>query len=168
MNRREIIEALLFASSASLSLKDIQSVVAVEAAELEACVAELNDIYAASGRSFRIRASAQGYLFVTQEAYAPYVKGLVNPSRLSGAALEVLAVVAYKGPCTKQTIDAIRGVDSASSLKSLLKSGLIDIKAGKPLRYFTTSHFLEVFGLNGLDELPDLNQFAEVFAEEAN
>lgn len=167
MNRREIVEALLFATSGSLSLKDIQSVIAIEAAELEVFVSELNEIYAASGRSFRIRPAAGGYLFASTEAYGPWVKSLVNPSRLSGAALEVLAVIAYKGPCAKQTIDTIRGVDSASSLKNLLKAGLIDIKAGKPLRYFTTGHFLEVFGLNGLNELPDLSQFAEVFAEEA-
>lgn len=168
MNSREIVEALLFASNASLKLKDIQSVIAIEADELAACVNELNDIYAASGRSFRIREVGGGYLFVSLEAYAPYVKSLVNPSRLSGPALEVLAVVAYKGPCSKQVVDTIRGVDSGSSLKSLLKAGLIDIKAGKPLRYYTTGHFLEVFGLNGLNELPDLNQFAEIFAEEAN
>ena len=81
--------------------------------------------------------------------------------------LEVLAVIAYKGPCSKQTIDSIRGVDSASSLKSLLKHQLIDVRNGKPLMYCTTSRFLEVFGLDSLADLPDLRQFEEIFREEA-
>jgi segregation and condensation protein B len=103
---------------------------------------------------------------VTREEYAPYLKMLHAPVRLSMPSLEVLAVVAYKGPCSKQAIDSIRGVDSTSSLKSLLKHQLIDIKHGKPLMYHTTTRFLEVFGLDSLSDLPDLRQFEEVFREE--
>ena len=88
-------------------------------------------------------------------------------TRLSPAALEVLALIAYKGPCTKQTIDGIRGVDSASSLKNLLRHQLIDIKSGKPMRYCTTPRFLEMFGLDSLADLPDISQFEEIFGESA-
>jgi segregation and condensation protein B len=100
---------------------------------------------------------------MTQPEYAPTIRQLVSPVRLTGAALEVLAVVAYKGPCSKQTIDGIRGVDSTSSLKQLIKHQLIDIKPGKPMLYYTSDKFLEVFGLTSLSELPDIAQFEEVF-----
>jgi segregation and condensation protein B len=85
--------------------------------------------------------------------------------RLTNAAIEVLAAIAYKGPCSKQTIDGIRGVDSTSSLKQLLKHQLIDVKSGKPMMYYTTEKFLEVFGLTSLSDLPDIGQFEEVFGQ---
>ena len=110
-------------------------------------------------------AVADGYLFVTRREFTPYLRALTPQTRLSQAALEVLAVIAYKSPCTKQTVEAIRGVDSSSALKSLLKSELIDIKPGKPMQYHTTARFLEVFGLRSLSELPDIRQLEEVFGD---
>lgn len=167
MHKKEIIEALIFSGSGSLPVRDIlKAVPETSPEELESYVAELNRHYEETGRSFRIDRAGAGYLFVTREEYAPYLKSLHAPSRLSMASLEALAVIAYKGPCPKQTIDAIRGVDSSSSLKSLLKHQLIDIRNGKPLTYYTTQRFLEVFGLDALSDLPDLRQFEEVFREE--
>jgi len=165
MEKREIIEALIFVSDGARSLKDIRQVLPDLAADdIEALVAELNRIYEQTGRSFRIIAAAEGYLFVTRPEYTPHIRTLAAPARLSQASLEVLAVIAYKGPCTRQTIETIRGVDSSSALKSLLKSELIDIKPGKPMQYHATDRFLEVFGLRSLSELPDIAQFEEVFA----
>jgi segregation and condensation protein B len=167
MNKREIIEALIFSGSGALQVKDIlKALPDTGEEELEACVAELNRLYVESGRSFRIERASAGYMFVTREEYTPYLKALHTPARLTMASLEALAVIAYKGPCSKGTIDSIRGVDSTSSLKSLLKHQLIDIRNGKPLTYITTPKFLEVFGLESLNELPDLKQFEEVFREE--
>lgn len=167
MNSREIVEALIFSTSGSLCVKDILNVLSdITPEKLNLIVEELNTIYEESGRSFRIEQACDGYMFVSRQEYSPYIKTLHAPARLSNAAMEVLAVIAYKGPCSKQTIESIRGVDSSSSLKSLLKHQLIDIKTGKPMMYYTTTRFLEVFGLNSLSDLPDIAQYEEVFSEE--
>lgn len=164
MAKREIIEALVFSSSGAVPIKDILRVLpGTTAEEIEQCVEELNAAYESSRRSFRILRAGSGYLFATIPEYASYIRQLVNPVKLTPAALEVLAVVAYKGPCSKQTIDGIRGVDSTSSLKQLVRHQLVDIKPGKPMIYYATDKFLEVFGLTSLSELPDVTQFEEVF-----
>jgi segregation and condensation protein B len=162
--KREILEALIFSASGAVALKDILRILPDSSPEeIQGYVEELNVLYESSHRSFRIHRAGGGYLFMTQPEYAPSIRQLVSPVRLTGAALEVLAVVAYKGPCSKQTIDGIRGVDSTSSLKQLIKHQLIDIKPGKPMLYYTSDKFLEVFGLTSLSELPDIAQFEEVF-----
>jgi segregation and condensation protein B len=162
--KREILEALIFSASGAVALKDILRILPDSSSEeIQGYVEELNGLYESSHRSFRIHRAGSGYLFMTQPEYAPSIRQLVSPVRLTGAALEVLAVVAYKGPCSKQTIDGIRGVDSTSSLKQLIKHQLIDIKPGKPMLYYTSDKFLEVFGLTSLTELPDIAQFEEVF-----
>lgn len=164
MGNREIIEALIFSSGSALSIKDIIKILpGIKAPEIEQLVEDLNDIYESSNRSFRISRAATGYFFITLPDYAPFIRQLVTPVKLTGPSLEVLAVIAYKGPCSKQTIEGIRGVDSTSSLKQLLKHQLIDIKSGKPMLYYVTDKFLEVFGLASLSDLPDITQFEEVF-----
>ncbi|MGD0821077.1 MAG: SMC-Scp complex subunit ScpB [Desulfomonilia bacterium] len=164
MGKREIIEALIFSSGSALTVKDIIRILPGSSREeIERYIEELNGIYEASNRSFRIHLVATGYMFVTLPEYAPYLRQLVTPVKLTSASIEVLAVIAYKGPCSKQTIDGIRGVDSTSSLKQLIKHQLIDIKPGKPMLYYITEKFLEVFGLTSLSELPDITQFEEVF-----
>jgi segregation and condensation protein B len=163
-----IIEAIIFSSDSALGLKDIQKAMPDMTSErLEGIVSELNGIYEETGRSFRIVKAANGYMFVSLEGFSPYLKAMLSPRRLSQAAFEVLAVIAYKGPCTKMIIDGVRGVDSTSTLKNLLKAELIDVRPGKPMKYITTDHFLEAFGLNSLKDLPDMSQFEEVFAETA-
>lgn len=166
MGKSEIIEALIFSSTGSLPMNDILKVVPGSSSkEIERLVDELNGIYEASGRGFRIERASLGYMFVTLPEYTPYLRQLQNPVKLTSAAIEVLAVIAYKGPCSKQVIDGIRGVDSTSSLKQLLKYQLIDIKSGRPMMYHTTEKFLEVFGLTSLADLPDIGQFEEVFGQ---
>ena len=165
---REILEAIIFSSDSALGLKDIQKAMPeITVAILDNLVSELNNDYEETGRCFRIVRAANGYMFVTLEGFSPYLKAMLSPRRLSLAAFEVLAVIAYKGPCTKLIIDGVRGVDSQSTLKNLLKAELIDVRPGKPMKYVTTDHFLEVFGLNSLTDLPDMSQFEEVFAETA-
>jgi segregation and condensation protein B len=164
MGNREIVEALIFSSVSVLSIKEITKILpGLSPEEIERYIEDLNGIYETSNRSFRINLVATGYMFVTLPEYASFIRQLVTPVKLTGASLEVLAVIAYKGPCSKQTIDGIRGVDSTSSLKQLLKHLLIDIKSGKPMMYYITDKFLEVFGLTSLSELPDITQFEEVF-----
>jgi segregation and condensation protein B len=165
---REILEAIIFSSDSALGINDIQKAMPeITASNLDEMVSDLNSIYENTGRCFRIIRAANGYMFVTLEVFSPYLKALLSPRRLSLAAFEVLAVIAYKGPCTKLTIDGVRGVDSQSTLKNLLKAELIDVRPGKPMKYVTTDHFLEVFGLNSLSDLPDMSQFEEIFAETA-
>jgi segregation and condensation protein B len=165
---REIVEAIIFSSDSALGLNDIRKALPEMTDEiLEKLVSELNNIYEETGRCFRIVRAANGYMFVTLEGFSPYLKALLSPRRLSQAAFEVLAVIAYKGPCTKLVIDGVRGVESQSTLKTLLKTELIDVRPGKPMKYVTTDHFLEVFGLNSLKDLPDMSQFEEIFAETA-
>lgn len=167
MTDREIIEALVFAADGALAIEDMQRALPELSGEtIDGYVAELNVLYGQQGRSFYIERLAGGYLFVTREEFTPYLKLLKDPIRLSNAAMEVLAVIAYKGPCSKAIIDGIRGVDSSSSLKNLLRHQLIDIKAGKPMLYRTSETFLEVFGLGTLADLPDIKQFEEVFGDE--
>ncbi|RLB00510.1 MAG: SMC-Scp complex subunit ScpB [Deltaproteobacteria bacterium] len=165
-NVREIIEALIFSSDGALEIKDILKVLpGISENEVESMVNELNKIYDETGRSFMITRASNGYMFVSRDGYTQYIKALMPPFRLSRASLEVLAVIAYKGPCTKQDIDLIRGVDSSSSLKTLVHHELVNVIAGRPLRYVTSKKFLEVFGLNSLSELPDLDQFEELFGK---
>jgi len=167
MNKREIIEALIFSHEGALELKDILKVVPdISREDMDSIVSELNSVYDKSGRSFEIQKASGGYMFVTREPFAPYIKGLRRHQRLSNAALEVLTVIAYKGPCTKQAIDRVRGVDSFSSLKTLIQSGLVEVRGGRPLKYVVSKKFLEVFGLDSLSELPDLDQFQEIFGKD--
>jgi len=165
MESKEVLEALIFSAEGTLAFKEIERIIPdISREEMGKLISELNDLYRSTGRSFRIENVSGGYMFVTLEQYAPYIRAMHSPVKLSGAALEVLAVIAYKGPCSKQTIDTIRGVDSASSLKNLIKHQLINIKPDKPMKYYTTGHFLAVFGLNSLSDLPDIKQFEEVFS----
>ncbi|HOM28188.1 MAG TPA: SMC-Scp complex subunit ScpB [Deltaproteobacteria bacterium] len=168
MTNREIVEALVFSCSGVCHVDDIERILpGLGADEIEKIVDDLNRVYESTGRSFRIQRAASGYLFATKPEYAPFVRQLVSPVRLSNAALEVLAVIAYKGPCTRQTIDRIRGVDSSSSLKQLIRHQLVDVRGTKPMTYSTSKKFLEVFGLASLSDLPDITQFEEVFGDEA-
>ncbi|MCD6570216.1 MAG: SMC-Scp complex subunit ScpB [Deltaproteobacteria bacterium] len=169
MRNSEIVEALIFSAEGALSIKDILNILPdASKQEIEDIVTELNRTYDRSGRSFMIEKVSNGYMFATKKEYSPYLRGLHKTKRLSNAAIEVLAVIAYKGPCSKQTVDNIRGVDSSSALRTLVDNHLVDIKAGRPLKYITTKRFLEVFGLNSISDLPDIAQFQEIFGEDQN
>ncbi len=110
MGNREIIEALIFSSGRALSIKEIQKILpGLSIQEIERYIVDLNGIYEASNRSFRINLVATGYMFVTLPEHASFIRQLVTPVKLTGASLEVLAVIAYKGPCSKQTIDGYKG-----------------------------------------------------------
>ena len=115
---------------------------------------------------------AGGWELRTRAVMAPWLQQLYKrrPVRLGRAALEVLALVAYRQPCTRADVDDVRGVDSSSTLRSLLGFGLIRIlgradDVGRPLMYGTTDEFLRVFGLKSLRDLPTLRDFAELTEE---
>jgi segregation and condensation protein B len=165
------IEALLFASPEPLSAAEIAQVFPrAGAAEIEAAVEEVRRRYESEGRALRIVAAAGGFRMVTRPEHAPALARLFqarNRSRLSQAALETLAIVAYRQPITSPEIQAVRGVDSQAVLRGLQGRRLVRIVGrkpvvGRPLLYGTTREFLIHFGLNSLDDLPQVDELAEI------
>ncbi|HQF44036.1 MAG TPA: SMC-Scp complex subunit ScpB, partial [Ignavibacteriaceae bacterium] len=134
----------------------------------------LNKSYEENGRSFRIKKIANGFVFVTTEIFAKYVGYLSSEKskrRLSQAALETLAIIAYKQPVTKPELEQIRGVNSDYILTSLLEKNLITIigraeSIGRPLLYGTTTEFLKYFGLYNLSDLPKPREIEEIMKDE--
>jgi segregation and condensation protein B len=137
-------------------------------------VAELRAEYDAQHRAFEIWEVAGGYQIRTRPEFAGYVKQLhqERPARLSRAALETLAVVAYKQPVTRAEVEHVRGVDAGAVLRSLLDRKLVRIAGhrevpGRPMLYGTTRRFLEVFGLERLDDLPTLREIEDLIPADA-
>lgn len=161
-----IVEALLFASDRPLSVKDIRSWLPdVEPANIRSALKVLTYEYEAMGRSFGLREVAGGFQFRSNPEYGSYILRMLQatPARLSRAALETLAIVAYKQPIVRHEIERIRGVDSGGILRTLLEKGLVRIMGrkdlpGRPLIYGTTRRFLEVFDLESIDSLPKLKE----------
>lgn len=159
-----LIEALLFASSSSVSINQLASVLDIHPSEVETALQELEAFYKNSNppRFLRLQKFQNRYQLTTAAEVAPLIEqffGLEYTSRLSQAGLETLAVIAYRQPITRPQIDAIRGVNSDGVLKTLLSKGLIQEVGraeapGRPILYSVTTEFLQYFGLNSLDELP--------------
>ena len=131
--------------------------------EVIEAIGKLNESYQESGRSFRALERAKGWKIFTSPEYGDFVKHLFpgrKPKRLSGPAMETLAVVAYRQPVTKAAIDAVRGVSSDGMLQKLLDLELVKIGGradmpGRPLLYETTDYFFEHFGIKSPEELPN-------------
>ena len=164
-----IIEALLFSSSKPLSVQEIhKNLPETPISEIRAALAGLKEAYDAMERSFSLKEVAEGFQIRTKSVYAPYVLRMLrsSPARLSRAALETLAIIAYKQPIIRQEIEQFRGVDVGGILRTLLEKDLIRIMGrktlpGRPLIYGTTKKFLEVFDLRDLESLPKLKELKE-------
>lgn len=132
---------------------------------VEAAIEALNAEYERTGRSFRIESVAGGYRVMTLPEFAPAIaaiQGLRESSKLSRAAIETLAIVAYRQPITRVQIETIRGVACGEVLRGLMEKNLVTIagraeELGRPLLYGTTKRFLEVFGLSSTKDLPPVN-----------
>jgi segregation and condensation protein B len=155
------VETLLFASAEPLPLARLAELLDVPEDVARAALDELRRRM--EGRALQVLRTAAGLCLGTRPEFAVYVARLREPpkERLSAAALEVLAVIAYRQPATKAEIDRVRGVDSGGSLHNLLEKRLVACvgrkKApGRPMLYGTTDGFLSAFGLAALDELPEL------------
>ena len=135
---------------------------------------EINEDLSRSGRPYEIVEIAGGYQFATRREYGEVIRHLVNlrkKKRLSQAALETIAIVAYRQPITKPEVEQIRGVNSSEIMNSLLDKNLVKIvgrkdSLGKPLLYATTNEFLRVFGLKRLEDLPKLRELEEIATED--
>ena len=163
-----VVEAMVFSSSAPLVPKRIAEIAgARNAGEVRDAIERLNARYEAGGFSFQIVKLAGGYQMLTRPEYDAWVAKLdqqQHHNRLGDAALETLAIVAYRQPIIRADIEAIRGVACGEVLTRLREHGLIRITGraevvGRPLLYGTTKRFLEVFGLGGLEDLPPMEQF---------
>ncbi len=177
-----VIEALIFSSDEPISSSELTKAikgidgedVQISEEEIENCVNELNASYIEKGIAFQIVKIAGGYLFATKPEYAKYVGFLSSEKskrRLSQAALETLAIIAYKQPITKPELETIRGVNSDYILQTLLEKNLIAISGraetiGRPLLYNTTTEFLKYFGLNQINDLPKPREIEEIMKDE--
>ncbi len=165
MNMKHIVEALLIATDTPLSLKKIMEITELDSDEIQRCVDELNQEYSHSERAFEIKEIAGGYQIYTLPKFADWVGALHDrKSKLSKAALETIAIIAYHQPITRPEIERLRGVDSSWVLDTLLEKGLIKTCGrlpvpGRPIKYATTKEFLRYFGINNLDDLPREEDF---------
>lgn len=166
-----VVEALILASPEPLPARKLTDVFEdITPGKVTQLVCEINQRYADNGMSYRIRELAGGYQFYILPAFSGYVEELFTrrrKMRLTRAALETLAIVAYKQPVTKSEIEHIRGVSSDGVLQNLLEKNMVTIKGraetvGKPLQYGTTDEFLKFFGLNNLKDLPKMSEIEEL------
>ncbi len=176
-----IIEALIFASEEPIPtseiIKGIKEIdgedTKITPNDVEKSVEELNLKFEKEENSFRIIKIANGFLFATKPEYAKYIGYLSTEKtkrRLSQAAVETLAIIAYKQPITKPEIETIRGVNSDYMINTLLEKKLITIKGradtlGRPLIYGTTDEFLMYFGLNKISDLPKPREIEEIMKD---
>ena len=179
MNKKKsdlIIEALLFASSTPLNQSQLNQVFDDSIPNLKEVISRLNRFYSKHDRSYLIESVAGGYQLVTKSNYNIWIRRLIGKSNkltLSTAALDSLAIIAYKQPIGRYDIEAIRGVDSSGVVKTLLSKNLIKIKGrgagpGRPLLYSTTKIFLEYFGINHLSDMPKLKEVSELIDSDTN
>ena len=157
---KSVLECMLFVSPQPLSVKHIAESLDLDEPDVERVMHELRLDY--GERGLQIVRIAAGYQMCTRPEHAEYMSALLKPERtqLSRAALETVAIIAYRQPITQPEVDAIRGVNSDTVLRTLLERSMITqigrrATVGRPIMYATTDEFLNHFGLNDLSELPE-------------
>jgi len=168
---KKIVEAVLFAADASVPLDKLCAYIEeADRKDIRAALKELAEQFDAEERPYALAEVAGGWQIYARPEYSKWIRELHKgriPTRLSQAALETLAIVAYKQPIVRAEIETIRGVDSSGVLATLMRRDLITIAGrapgmGRALMYRTTKEFLRYFGLNFVTDLPRLEEFAEV------
>lgn len=169
----QIIEALLFAADEPLSTKQIKKIVDdISTEKITEIIQQLNEKY--EYHAFSIQEVGEGYRLLTKAEFAPWIEKMYGKTRkikLSPAALETLAIIAYKQPATRAQIAAIRGVDSSGIIRNLLELNLIEIQGraeepGRPMIYGTSQKFLEYFGLKNISDLPRIDELDDLLQKE--
>lgn len=161
------VETLLFVTDQPLSPSRIGEIIEAEAEVVEAVLVHLGERLRREGRGFQLREVGGGWRLFSNPSFAQYVERLIvatNYRRLTRAALETLAIIAYKQPITKGEIGAIRGVGAEATVNSLVEKGLIREAGrvdavGQPILYATTTRFIEAMGMRSISELPALSGF---------
>jgi segregation and condensation protein B len=188
MELKFILEPLLFSAQKPMTAKELRDVLASAATaedaddatkpfkkvkddDVTAALEELAREHEIAARSFRLVCVAGAWQFVTQPEFAPWLKALVGvknrPSRLSQAALETLAIIAYRQPVTRAEVEQVRGVNIDGTMQTILERGLVVQSGraevvGRPALYSTTALFLEYFGLRGLEDLPAADELRRI------
>jgi segregation and condensation protein B len=191
MELKFILESLLFSAQKPMSVKELRDLLASTATaedadeaakpfkktkddDVTAALEELAREHAAAARSYRLACVAGAWQFVTQPEFAPWLKALVGvknrPTRLSQAALETLAIIAYRQPVTRAEVEQVRGVNIDGTMQTILERGLVIQSGraevvGRPALYSTTPLFLEYFGLRGLEDLPAADELRRIPVE---
>lgn len=174
MSPEQIVEATLFASQTPLTPAEIARADGELSADVvREAIQALRDAYEEGERSFQIYELGDGFQILTRPEFAPYLERFDSVPRspyLSGAALETLAIIAYRQPIGRIEIEEVRGVGATSVLRTLTDWELIEVVGrgeglGRPLLYGTTERFLDHFGLTDLDELPDPEELPVVLSE---
>lgn len=170
------IEAIIFAAESPVKLEELLTYLnkseesSFTQEELEGILFVIKEKYANELFPFELGEAGGGYQFLTKADYHVAVSAFLNRNtvkRLTTAALESLAIIAYKQPVTKSIIETIRGVNADYTIQKLVEKELIEIagrseEPGRPLLYKTSQQFLDYFGINSLDELPKLKEFEEL------
>ena len=169
-NLKAIVESLLFASDIPLTIDKIKSILDIQ--DRQAALSALTSLaqeYESQKRGFFLSEVAGGYQLRTRPEYRQWVRRMkqTRPARLSRAAMETLAIVAYKQPVLRSDVEHLRGVESGGTLRTLLERGLIRVLGrkrlpGRPMVYGTSKRFLEIFDLKELSELPTLKDLQEL------
>ena len=167
---KSALESMMFMWGEPLEVKDAAMVLEADKGVIRELMVELMTEYEQEGRGIRIREADDAFGFVTYVENDIFIKKLCTPvriRRLSQAALEVLAIIAYRQPVTRSEIDSIRGIKSERVIDGLIDKGLIEIKGrsegvGRPLIYVTTREFLKKFGFASLKDLPEVPEYEEL------
>ena len=167
---KSALESMMFMWGEPLEVKDAAQILEADKAEVRELFKELQTEYETEGRGIRIREVDDAFGFVTHIENEIFIKKLCTPvrvKRLSQAALEVLAIIAYRQPVSRGEIDSIRGIKSERVIDGLIEKGLVEIigrsdGVGRPLIYATTKEFLKKFGVTSLKDLPDVAEFDEL------
>ena len=162
-----VVEAVLFASDEPLSANRLANIVGTGAKQIRDHIKNLNGKYEQDNHAFRIEQIAGGFQMLTLSPYNHWLKKLLrvrSDGKLSPAAIETLAIIAYRQPVIRADIEVIRGVAAGEMVRSLMYKGMVKIVGraevlGRPMLYGTTKKFLEVFGLNTLKDLPKIEEF---------
>ncbi len=191
MELKFILESLLFSAQKPMSVKELRDLFATAAAaedadetakslkkakedEVVAALEQLAAEHETAARSYRLACVAGAWQFVTQPEFSPWLKALVGvknrPSRLSQAALETLAIIAYRQPVTRAEVEQVRGVNVDGTMQTIIERGLVEQSGraevvGRPTLYSTTPLFLEYFGLRSLDDLPAADELRRIPVE---
>jgi segregation and condensation protein B len=191
MELKFILESLLFSAQKPVSVKELRDIFATAAIaedsdetakslkkvkddDVTAALEELAREHETAARSYRLACVAGAWQFVTQPEFSPWLKALVGvksrPSRLSQAALETLAIIAYRQPVTRAEVEQVRGVNVDGTMQTILERGLVEQSGraevvGRPALYSTTPLFLEYFGLRGLEDLPAADELRRIKIE---
>jgi segregation and condensation protein B len=172
----QIVEAILFASDAPLRAEEIaRADEALDEDQVEAAIQQLRQLYLESERAFDLVEVAGGHQLLTRPEFAGYLERfdtIPRPSRLSGPALETLAIIAYRQPIGRLEVEYVRGVGASGVIRTLQERGLVDVVGrgegiGRPLLYGTTQRFLEHFGFDSMESLPRPDELPVVLRDRA-